>query len=251
MQLRPLRNHALQASCGERILLPRMARQRLRFLAGIPRTQPRQTLRRPTPGRRGADGRGLRRELQKPAGRRLSARVPHKNRLLRPQPRLPPRPQGDAGHDARSPAPAIPRAHGPHVRRYGSAAGKTTGRRSGSGLDRAAIPAAHAPIRFLCPAGRVGTYPAVRPVRCPVRRSPLRPLPELPGQLSDGSHRRAQGDRHEPLHLLSYDRKGVRQRPARPRRMDLRLRSLPRAAVPTTKKPPCTARRISIPCSTR
>lgn len=55
-----------------------MARQRLRFLAGIPRTQPRQTFRRPTPGRRGADGRGLRRELQEPAGRRLSARVPHK-----------------------------------------------------------------------------------------------------------------------------------------------------------------------------
>lgn len=32
------------------------------------------------------------------------------------------------------------RAHGPHVRRYGSAAGKTTGRRSGSGLDRAGNP---------------------------------------------------------------------------------------------------------------
>lgn len=31
------------------------------------------------------------------------------------------------------------------------------------------------PIRLLCPAGRVGTYPAVRPIRCPVRRSPLRP----------------------------------------------------------------------------
>ena len=128
-------------------------------------------------------------------------------------------------------------AHGPHVRRYGSAAGKTTGRRSGSGLDRAAIPAAYAPIRLLCPAGRVGTYPAVRPVRCPVRRSPLRPLPELPGQLSDGSHRRAQGDRHEPLHLLSYDRKGVRQRPARPRRMDLRLRSLPELLSPQPKSP--------------
>lgn len=97
--------------------------------------------------------------------------------------------------------------------------------------------AAHAPIRLLCPAGRVGTYPAVRPVRCPVRRSPLRPLPELPGQLSDGSHRRAQGDRHEPLHLLSYDRKGVRQRPARPRRMDLRLRSLPELLSPQPKSP--------------
>ena len=114
---------------------------------------------------------------------------------------------------------------------------KTTGRRSGSGLDRAAIPAAHAPIRLLCPAGRVGTYPAVRPVRCPVRRSPLRPLPELPGQLSDGSHRRAQGDRHEPLHLLTYDRKGDRQRPARPRRMDLRLRSLPELLSPQPKSP--------------
>ena len=87
------------------------------------------------------------------------------------------------------------------------------------------------------PAGRVGTYPAVRPIRCPVRRSPLRPLPELPGQLSNGSHRRAQGDRHEPLHLLSYDRKGVRQRPARPRRMDLRLRSLPELLSPQPKSP--------------
>ena len=64
-----------------------------------------------------------------------------------------------------------------------------------------------------------------------------RPLPELPGQLSDGSHRRAQGDRHEPLHLLSYDRKGVRQRPARPRRMDLRLRSLPELLSPQPKSP--------------
>ena len=79
--------------------------------------------------------------------------------------------------------------------------------------------------------------PCRRPVRCPVRRSPLRPLPELPGQLSDGSHRRAQGDRHEPLHLLSYDRKGVRQRPARPRRMDLRLRSLPELLFPQPKSP--------------
>ena len=185
-RLRPLRNHPLQTSCGERILLPRMARQRLRLLTGIPRTQPRQTLRRPTPGRRSPGGRGLRRELQESAGRRLSARMPNKNRLLRPQPRLPPRPQGNAGHDARSPAPAIPRTRGPRVRRYGALAGKATGRRSGSGVDRAAIPAAHAPIRLLCPAGRVGTHPAVRPIRCPVRRSPMRPLPELSGQMPDG-----------------------------------------------------------------
>lgn len=71
----------------------------------------------------------------------------------------------------------------------------------------------------------------------PRSQEPVAAVPELPGQLSDGSHRRAQGDRHEPLHLLSYDRKGVRQRPARPRRMDLRLRSLPELLSPQPKSP--------------
>ena len=65
----------------------------------------------------------------------------------------------------------------------------------------------------------------------------MRPLPELSGQLPDGSHRRAQGDRHEPLHLLPYDRKGGRQRLARSRRLDLRLRPLPELLSPQPKSP--------------
>ena len=99
------------------------------------------------------------------------------------------------------------------------------------GLDRPPVAARHAPPRHLCPAGRAAPDRRSRRLRRPVRGFPLRPLPQLHRELSHGRHRRPEGDRHGPLHLVPHHRTGAVRR-NRPRRLDFRLRPLPELLSP-------------------
>ena len=65
----------------------------------------------------------------------------------------------------------------------------------------------------------------------PFEGFPLRPLPQLHRELSHGRHRRPEGDRHGPLHLVPHHRTGAVRR-NRPRRLDFRLRPLPELLSP-------------------
>ena len=102
---------------------------------------------------------------------------------------------------------------------------------AGTGLDRPPVAARHAPPRHLCPAGRAAPDRRSRHLRRPVRGFPLRPLPQLHRELSHGRHRRPEGDRHGPVHLVPHHRTGAVRRD-RPRRLDFRLRPLPELLSP-------------------
>ena len=143
-----------------------------------------------------------------------------------------------------------PRSVGAGVRRHGPAARKTTGRRSRAGLDRPSVAAGDTPFRHLCPAGRTAAHGRCRRLRPAFRRVALRTLPQLHRKLSDGRHRRPEGDRHGTLYLLPHDRERAHRR-NRPRRLASSAATAARVVAPTTRRPRCTPTRPSTPCSTR
>ena len=203
-----------------------MAGPRPPIVAGLSGTQRRQTLRRAPAGRRRTHGRGLRRVVQKPRRRGLSARAPDEGGLLRLRGGLPRHPPDDARRDARRPARGAPRSGRPRLRRHRAAGRKAAGRRGRAGVDRPAVAARHAAIRELRRAGRADSHRRDRPLRRAVRRVALRNLPQLHRQLPHGSRRPGQDHQHGPLHLVPHHRAGT-ARSNGPSRLDLRLRRVP------------------------